>query len=196
MMLYIIYLCGAVILLALSIFRFVKPQTIAIKIIIFMIALCNISIVILVIKNNDGFTDYNSLLNTIKTFQDEVSNINTSPDTELNNDNKNQIMIKIEDLKTNLDSVANQLNTAIGQQQNQTIKNLQNINFNNSDNILHGVELYKQMQLTKLNDLQNQLIKTQQLVNAQQNIDDTNKYKPIKIYSSCIVNDADGSYST
>jgi len=65
-----------------------------------------------------------------------------------------------------------------------------------SDTILNDVEVYKQMQLSKLNDLQAQLLKTQQLNAEHQQATSTNKYKPIKIYSSCIVSDANGSYST
>lgn len=185
-------LCLINILLALAILYF--NTRMEVRLIVFLIVMCNMGLMMLG-RNRilDNFVDYSTLLSSIQQFQQSASNISSEVQDQLSEQSKTDIMNQLNTLNTGLNNIAAQLNTAVGMSngmQNQTV------NFGNSTDVNQQVETAKQIQLAKLADLQAQLIKTQQIVNAQQNAVDTNKYKPIKIYSSCIVSNADGSYST
>lgn len=170
----------------------VKNQT-HIKIIVFLIILCNIGVLL---QNNkqDTFINYTDILDQIKTFQNQSSNLMGSVEDNLDMNSKAEILTKVEDLNKNIKNLEELLNTAIGMDQLNISK--KKINFQTSDKVLNDIELYKQLQLAKLSELQNQLSKTQQIVSSKQNASELNKYKPIKIYSSCIIGNADGTYST
>ena len=183
-------LCILVIILSLSVLAF--SSKIEIKMIVFMIILANVGIIILG-RKLDNFIDMQSLLNQLTTFQNQASTLQQDTiNNGLSNNNASDVLMQIDTLNKNITDLQNQVNTAV----NQNPSYNKNINYLSSDTILNDVEVYKQMQLSKLNDLQAQLLKTQQLNAEHQQAISTNKYKPIKIYSSCIVSDANGSYST
>ena len=181
-----------VILLALLIL-IIKNQTHT-KVIVFLIILCNVGVVLLNNKE-ETFVDYTDILNRIKSFQSQSSTLmEVAQDSKTDANSKTEILTKVDDLNKNVKNLEELLNTAIGMDQLNISK--KKINFQTSDKVLNDIELYKQLQLSKLAELQNQLSKTQQIVSSKENASETNKYKPIKIYSSCIVGNADGTYST
>jgi len=167
-----------------------------VKIIVFLIILCNVGIIILG-NRMENFVDYTDILDKIKNFKDQSYTISTAlqeSSSGMNETNQRELISKVDTLNNNIKNLEELLNTSIGMDSLNIGR--QKVNFQTSDKVLNDIELYKQLQLAKLTELQNQLNKTQQIVNAQQNASDKNKYKPIKIYSSCIVGNADGTYST
>ena len=191
-----IVLCILAILLAIGILFF--SGKFEVKLMVFMIVLCNIGVVILGRRVVDGFLgglNYTDLLTNIQQFQASASDISAAAQEDLSESSKQDITTKIDNLYNSISSLADQLSTMDGYNQNTGLLN-QQVNSANSAQILQQVDTIKQLQLAKLSDLQTQLNKTQQIVSTQQNAADINKYKPIKIYSSCIVSNADGSYST
>ena len=191
-----IVLCILAILLAIGILFF--SGKFEVKLMVFMIVLCNIGVVILGRRVVDGFLgglNYTDLLTNIQQFQASASDISAAAQEDLSESSKQDITTKIDNLYNSISSLADQLSTMDGYNQNAGLLN-QQVNSANSAQILQQVDTIKQLQLAKLSDLQTQLNKTQQIVSTQQNAADINKYKPIKIYSSCIVSNADGSYST
>jgi hypothetical protein len=188
-----IVLCIIEILSALCILYFNSKMEV--KLLIFLIVLCNVGVVILGRRVVDGFWDinYKEMLDRIKDFQTSASSISASAQDELSERSKDELLNKIETLNQGIANMLTEMNNLY--QSKQSVYNT-DVDINNSANILQQVETVKQLQLAKLSDLQTQLNKTRQIVSSQQNAADTNKYKPIKIYSSCIVSNADGSYST
>jgi hypothetical protein len=188
-----IVLCIIAILSALCILYFNSKMEV--KLLIFLIVLCNVGVVILGRRVVDGFWDinYKEMLDRIKDFQTSASSISASAQDELSERSKDELLNKIETLNQGIANMLTEMNNLY--QSKQSVYNT-DVDINNSANILQQVETVKQLQLAKLSDLQTQLNKTRQIVSSQQNAADTNKYKPIKIYSSCIVSNADGSYST
>ena len=188
-----IVLCSLTIFLAISSLAFCRK--LELKIVVFLIVLANVGIIILG-RNMDNFTspiDLTNFIDNIKNFSVSASELNELTSGGVSNNNADEIIKGISNLNDNIKTMQEQLSTAVNM--NQT-NNERNINFTTSDNVLNDVETYKAIQMARLNDLQTQLLKTQQLASAQANAAETNKYKPIKIYSSCIVSNADGSYST
>jgi uncharacterized membrane protein YgaE (UPF0421/DUF939 family) len=166
-----------------------------IKLIVVTIVLCNIGLLGLCCWDNteEHYADYNDILAKIQKFKLDSSALTEETQQELSNKNAEAINTKLAKLNEQIDGLAHQLNTAIGTEKEFKTST---VNFETSDKILYDIEVYKQLQLAKLSDLKNQLAKTQQIVNAQTNIADSNKYKPIKIYSSCTISNADGSMSS
>ena len=172
-----------------------SSSKIEVKLLVFIVILCNVGNVLLGNRIVDGFYDvnYREMLNSIKKFQTSASDISTSAQEELSEKSKTELLNKINELNNQITRLGDEL-SSIDNSNNgypQTV-----IGINNSAAVLQQVETIKQLQLSKLNELKTQLAKTQQIVSAQQNAIDTNKYQPIKIYSSCIVSNADGTYST
>ena len=130
------------------------------------------------------------MLDKIKEFQVSASSISAEAQDEITDSSKKELIEKIETLNQGIASMLSQMNDMYKSDYNT------DVDISNSAKILQQVESVKQLQISKLGDLQNQLNKTRQIVSSQQNAADSNKYKPIKIYSSCIVSNADGSYST
>jgi hypothetical protein len=102
------------------------------------------------------------------------------------------LLTLISELNANIDDLSKQL----------IANNMQSglmpetVTFETSDNVLNNVQVYKQLQLAKLAELRNQLTKTQQLIDARAATDTSNNYRPIKVFNSCVISEADGTYSS
>lgn len=92
-----------------------------------------------------------------------------------------------------LDSLVNAIDSLRKDSQS-TTNNLQSTNNSTVDRL--NLESMQQFQNFQIQYLQNQINKTKELINSQQITESSKKYKPIKVYSSCVVSNVDGSIST
>ena len=149
------------------------------------------SLILLIINNKkENFTN---IIDAIKNFEEQqtplITNLADSLDNGISNENANAINENLDKLNSNMQLLLQEI-TKIKPSSKDV-----NITYNNSDEILTNVEVYKRLQLKKLEDLQSQLQKLKQMHSDKLIQDNTNKYKPIPIYNSCVINNAEGSYS-
>jgi hypothetical protein len=99
--------------------------------------------------------------------------------TELSsyNDNLNQLINVLNDIKTQQNSTPS--NIAVSPD------NLQKLN----------LESQQQYQMFQIDYLNKQIQNAKDIINAQTVADSSTNYKPIKVYSSCVISNADGSLS-
>ena len=89
-----------------------------------------------------------------------------------------------------LDSLVNAVNAL--NQNNTVTSNIQQSPSTSTNDRLN-LESLQQYQNFQIQYLQNQINKTKDLINSQQMTENNKKYTPIKVYSSCVVSNADGS---
>ncbi len=89
-----------------------------------------------------------------------------------------------------LDSLVNAIDSLRSDQQ-VTTSGLQSTNNSTIDRL--NLESLQQYQNFQIQYLQNQINKTKELINNQQIAELSKEYKPIKVYSSCTVSNADGT---
>lgn len=89
-----------------------------------------------------------------------------------------------------LDSLVNAIDSLKSDQQT-TESGLQSTNNSTIDRL--NLESLQQFQNFQIQYLQNQINKTKELINNQQIAELSKEYKPIKVYSSCSISNADGT---
>jgi hypothetical protein len=104
----------------------------------------------------------------------------------MSNTASQQYLAKLDSLVNAIDSLRKDSQT--------TTNNLQSTNNSTADRL--NLESMQQFQNFQIQYLQNQINKTKELINSQQMTESSKKYKPIKVYSSCVVSNADGTTST
>lgn len=167
-------------------------------IIITVILLFMISIGSLVI-NKETFQTANNILNSqdilnkITNFQTQLSDISNSTDLT-NSEQISDIQDKLKTLTNDSKTILNLLDEAITQ--SNLSYEQRTVNYENSNNTLTDLANRKTILETQIQELQSQLNKAQQLASTNETIKETNKYQPIKIYSSCVISEANGTYTT
>jgi hypothetical protein len=143
----------------------------------------------------ETFAEIQDILTQIKQFQTQVS---PAMDELSNNTDKltvaqaNNIQESINQLGDKLGVIINTLDQSSKDQLGATTR----LNYGNVDQVYTDIQTAKSIQLSRLRDLQDQLYKTEQLLATAELQKESAKYKPIKVYSSCIVSNADGTYSS
>ena len=129
----------------------------------------------------DGGSDLSAVIANLNSFVN-----NTKNTVENSNMSENQNQTEIASLNTNLESIKASLD----------VINASIINSNNSDssdtsnyntNDRMSLESQHALQSYQIKFLQDQIKKTNDLINAKTIQDNMTKYKPIKVYSSCAV---------
>jgi hypothetical protein len=116
---------------------------------------------------------------------EEVNRPSTSAFGTMSNASSQQYIAKLDSLVNAIESLRKDAQS--------TTNNLQTSNNSTIDRL--NLESLQQFQNFQIQYLQNQINKTKELINSQQMTEISKKYKPIKVYSSCIVSNADGSTS-
>jgi hypothetical protein len=116
---------------------------------------------------------------------EEVNRPSTSAFGTMSNASSQQYISKLDSLVNAIESLRKDAQS--------TTNNLQSSNNSTIDRL--NLESLQQFQNFQIQYLQNQINKTKELINSQQMTEISKKYKPIKVYSSCIVSNADGSTS-
>lgn len=112
--------------------------------------------------------------------------VDTTIDT-LSDENKNRYMNSLSDLITQVSTMNQQLGKISGDPTLNTSGGLQN------DRL--SLESMQKMQNFQIKYLQEQIEKSKELLQQQELEESIKKYKPIKVYSSCAVSSADGTFS-
>jgi hypothetical protein len=138
------------------------------------------------INSQENYTDMTTAINQfIDDTRNQVSSQNTTSDTS--NSKLEEYISAINSLKTQLSDLNNQINTANSADIIRPVSDV----YDNRMNI----ETQQSLQSYQIDYLKKQIEKTKELVNANKIQSDMSKYKPIKVYSSCAISNADGSLS-
>lgn len=146
------------------------------------------------IKQRENFDDLSSeigdFINTASSPQNALTATNVST---LDTTTLNTYINTLNQLQTQL----NNFNTTVGQLLNNQQNSTQTQS--NSNDIIGNrmsVESQEALQSYQIEYLQNQINKAKNLINAQLVQQNSSKYKPIKVYSSCAVANANGTLSS
>jgi hypothetical protein len=127
--------------------------------------------------------DVATMAESLNNFLSNPNNIPTPPDiSRMSNE---QLKTYTESLKNLTDSI-NLLRTGIGSSSGTSIS--QSSNIGNLD-----ISALQQAQNFELDYLTNQVTNAQNVLNAKAAADEAASYKPIKVFSSCVMSNADGS---
>lgn len=143
----------------------------------------------------ETFAELKDILAQIKQFQTQV----TPAMDDLSNNTDKLTVSQANNIQESINQLGDKLGmiiTTLDQSSKDKIGSTTRLNYSNVDDVYTDVQTAKSIQLSRLRDLQDQLYKTEQLIATAEQQKESAKYKPIKVYSSCIVSNADGTYST
>jgi hypothetical protein len=98
---------------------------------------------------------------------------------------------QLKDYSDKLDSIINALNTL----NNQSSNPQPNLSISPSNIQKLDLESQQQYQMFQIDYLNKQIQNAKDIINSQKLADNNTNYKPIKVYSSCIISNADGTTS-
>ena len=135
-----------------------------------------------------GKENFEQLPDTINSFLqgENINRPSAQNITSMNPATSQQYLSKLDSLINAVDSINKDNQT--------TTNNLSSNNISTVDRL--NLESLQQFQNFQIQYIQNQINKTKDLINSQQMTENTKKYKPIKVYSSCVVANANGNTTT
>lgn len=138
-------------------------------------------------RNNEGFT--NDVTTELHKFMEGISNDNIADRiTTLNDSEKKKFVEATSNLASQIESLKLHLSQA-----NKDPSDKLSSSLGTSDTMDLGS--MQKIQNFQIEYLQKQIEKSKQLLQQQEIEENIKKYKPIKVYSSCAVSSADGSFN-
>lgn len=133
--------------------------------------------------STEGFYDTNSITDFLS------GNITNN----LINESQAQSLtpLQLKDYSDKLDSIINALNTL----NNQASNPQPNLSISPSNIQKLNLESQQQYQMFQIDYLNKQIQNAKDIINSQQLANNNTNYKPIKVYSSCVISNADGTTS-
>ena len=138
-----------------------------------------------VIGTTENFEQLPDSINTFILGEDSYRPSSNSF-TTMSTSNSQQYLNKLDSLVNAIESLKQEsqsTSSSIAASNNSTVDRL-------------NLESLQQYQNFQIQYLQNQINKTKDLINSQQMAELSKKYKPIKVYSSCVVSNADGTITS
>jgi hypothetical protein len=137
-------------------------------------------------KSQENYVDMTTEINNF--IEDTSNKVSQQQSSNISDTKLNQYISAIDELKTQLSDLNNKITTS-----DNTI-NIPSASDDVIDNRMN-VQTQQALQAYQIDYLKKQIEKTKELVNANKIQSDMAKYKPIKVYSSCAISNADGSLS-
>lgn len=143
------------------------------------------------VENIEKFNN-NDVTNLINDFISNNENVSNNISQQLQNLNVSQ---------TSLDSYNKKLSELINAINDLKLQQHQQSNTTNNNNISPDnlqkldLEAQQQYQMFQIDYLNKQLQNAKDMINTQNIAETTTQYKPIKVYSSCVISNADGTTS-
>ena len=139
-------------------------------------------------NNNNNTTKEHFDTSITQDINDFITGINvelpsTNQVSNLNADQINAYTTQLNNLTTQLNQLQNTLASPKPASISTDISNMQNVD-------IAAQQQYQQFQIDYLNK---QIANAQNVINAQSVANTSNNYKPIKVFSSCIISNADGT---